>query len=303
MKQARFSHTMTVLSNGQVLATGGCYADSRCRYFTVPNLSTAEIFNPVTGTWRTTGSMNYTRACHDATLLKNGQVLVVGDRREVECYNPSTGKFTVIAKLNYARINPRLIPINNGRVLVLGLGQTEDPEAMRTAEIFYPENNTFKLTKPMTRERAMRFTATRLQDCRVLIAGGDTDTANPGTYEIFDPNTGLFTFLGHLSTDRENHTATLLKDGSVLIVGGNGIVNRVPEGVPSFVAPITGPLSVVERFYPSQMRVDNAGALLTARQGHAGLFVNDAHFGSVFALGGTAVDNSSLTSVEGMTWK
>jgi hypothetical protein len=78
-------------------------------------------------------------------------------------------------------------------------------------------------------------TATRLPDCRVLVAGGNAGTgtgADPGlsTAEIFDPQAnggiGAFTLTGSLSVPRKRHAAVLLQggpqDGRVLITGGNG---------------------------------------------------------------------------------
>ncbi|CAF1482499.1 unnamed protein product, partial [Adineta steineri] len=46
---ARYSHTATVLANGSVLVTGG--------YTGSTYLSSAELYNPSTGTWTSTGSM------------------------------------------------------------------------------------------------------------------------------------------------------------------------------------------------------------------------------------------------------
>ena len=51
MNVARESHTSTLLSNGQVLVAGG--GDGLIGY-----LSSAELYNPATGTWALTGSMS-----------------------------------------------------------------------------------------------------------------------------------------------------------------------------------------------------------------------------------------------------
>ena len=58
-------------------------------------------------------------------------------------------------------------------------------------------------------------TATLLQNGQVLIAGGETASA-----ELFNPSTGAFTATGSMTVSRSGHTATLLPDGRVLIAGG-----------------------------------------------------------------------------------
>ena len=42
------------------------------------NLSSSEIYDPSTGIWTLTGSLNYGRRSHTATLLLNGTVLAAG---------------------------------------------------------------------------------------------------------------------------------------------------------------------------------------------------------------------------------
>ena len=71
-------------------------------------------------------------------------------------------------------------------------------------------------------------TATLLTDGRVLVVGGRSNncTSNCPIFsldsaEIFDPATGTFTQTGFLNYSRYNHTATLLSDGRVLILGRN----------------------------------------------------------------------------------
>ena len=64
-------HTATLLPNGKVLVAGGCGIGSH-------SLSSAELYDPATGSWSGTGSLGTARSEHTATLLPNGKVLVAG---------------------------------------------------------------------------------------------------------------------------------------------------------------------------------------------------------------------------------
>jgi hypothetical protein len=69
MSTSREEHTATLLPNGKVLVTGG---------YNGSYLASAELYDPATGLWTTTGSLNAARYLHTATLLPTGQVLVAG---------------------------------------------------------------------------------------------------------------------------------------------------------------------------------------------------------------------------------
>src|SRR5262249_25207226 len=86
---SRDGHTATLLTDGKVLVVGGTNGNSSSNF-----LNSAELYDPVTGTWSTTGSLNTPRYLHTATLLANGKVLVVGgdiDGGSAELYDPTTG--------------------------------------------------------------------------------------------------------------------------------------------------------------------------------------------------------------------
>jgi hypothetical protein len=73
MTVVRFSHTATLLPDGKVLAAGG-YGEGGVGDI----LASAELYDPVTGTFTRTGDMNDARAVYTATLLTTGDVLVAG---------------------------------------------------------------------------------------------------------------------------------------------------------------------------------------------------------------------------------
>jgi N-acetylneuraminic acid mutarotase len=56
---------------------------------------------------------------------------------------------------------------------------------------------------------------------KVLVAGGINSTEVAGA-DLYDPSTGKFTATGNLNVARRSHTATLLRNGKVLIIGGSG---------------------------------------------------------------------------------
>jgi hypothetical protein len=80
----------------------------------------------------------------------------------------------------------------------------------------------------------------RLSDGRVLFVGGrivdnqgDAATADA---EIYDPVSGAFSVTGSMATPRYSHTATLLENGEILVVGGSSsAITGAPLATAEFI--------------------------------------------------------------------
>lgn len=221
---ARRSHSATLLADGRVLVAGGRFGIAG------PDVhASAEIYDPVTGTWSPTGSLSTPREAHSATLLPDGHVLAVNGYYQnalasAEVYDPVSGAWREIAApLACHGVAHTATLMSDGRVLVVGGGCGGSTPGIRDdAEIYDPITSTWMATTALPTVR-MVHTAALLPDGTVLIVGGDN--GNPPRYDsalIYDPASGLWSPTGSLATGRRNHTATLLNDGSVLVVGGWG---------------------------------------------------------------------------------
>lgn len=90
-------------------------------------LPNAELYDPVSGTWTATGSLNSAHAVHTATLLENGSVLVAGGfvnlvqiSATTELYDPASGTWTTTNRLLRRRAEHTATLLQNGTVLIAG---------------------------------------------------------------------------------------------------------------------------------------------------------------------------------------
>ena len=262
MTTARTYLTATVLQNGQVLVAGGFLAGAA----PAPT-PLAELYNPVTNTWTAAGSMKNPRAGHTATLLNNGKVLVVGGVTD------ATGMTTASAELYDPVLNIWTATLASAAAAAVpatsGVPAVPAVAALPAARAYH--------------------TATLLNDGKVLVAGGlvsdgKTSTAD-STAELYDTQNNSFTLIGSMSTARYNHTATLLKNGTVLVVGGiNGYTAL--QSVRS-----------VDIYTPGSGWSTATGGLITGSYSHSATLMADGL--SVMVVGGnTQAAQKALSRVE-----
>jgi pimeloyl-ACP methyl ester carboxylesterase len=224
MVDSQFSHTATLLADGRVLLLGGN-----------PDVNIAEIYDPATGRFTATGKMRTNRYWHTATLLPNSKVLVVGGTEiglvsantlaSAELFDPSAGAFSSAGNLATARLLHTATILPNGRVLLAGGAQNSGYfTSLSSAELYDSATGAFVGTGSMSDARYSA-TATMLSDGSVLIAGGVVAVGTGGsavfaTAEVYSQAAGGFGRTGSMTTPRDDHTATLLTDGRVLVTGG-----------------------------------------------------------------------------------
>jgi hypothetical protein len=227
LNTARELHTATMIQgimvSGMVLIAGGQGSGGA--------LVSAELYNPTTGTFAATGSLNTARLYHTATLLNNGTVnngtvLIAGGydnngntSASAELYNPATATFAPTVSLNTARYRHTATLLNNSMVLVAG-GEDSNGNALASAEMYDPSTGSFTLNDSLNTARILH-TATLLNNGTDLVAGGYGSSAYLTAAELNDPATGTFAPTGSLNIGRYLHTASLLNNGMNLVAGGH----------------------------------------------------------------------------------
>lgn len=206
-------------------------------------VSTASVRTVVRGGWELTGRMRFGRYQHTATLLRNGKVLVVGG-----CIDPNCTDTT-------------------------------------TAELYDPATGTWERTGNMHVARNAP-SATLLPSGRVLVAGGNnrpTGTVNHvvASCELYDPKTGTWSFTGTMHVARNDHPATLLPDGRVLVSGGDDE---------------TRDFTSAELYDPKTGTWTNTGSMHNVRTGHTQTLLGN---GKVLVAGGLDIATfNGLSSAE-----
>lgn len=266
MRVPRVGHTATKMPDGRVLVAGGyhCYQfqplTGQCPAGGVPGSTSskqlgdqnkptefAEIYDPSSNTWVPAPPIVSSRPAvddpingliglsgllvsHTAMMLprgpssvcgaKCGKVLLLGITSGAELYDPKAGSWS-----NAAPHAPHLFHtttlLKNGKVLLLSgfpPSQSYDPAADKWSD------------SPMKMVTTSLNSASLLPDGDVLAAGGVKGVTATGASEIFARNVaggqGAWRPAGVMAQGRFLHTATVLKSGAVLVVGGTTVVSR-----------------------------------------------------------------------------
>ncbi|EPX64445.1 hypothetical protein D187_005579 [Cystobacter fuscus DSM 2262] len=240
----RSHHSAVMLNSGKVLLMGG-----RTGGGSSTSLSSAELYDPATGTWTATGSLGTARTDFTATLLPSGKVLVVGGTttngsllRSAELYDPATGTWTATGSLGIARGFHSATLLSSGKVLVVGGGGADKAQAA-SAEVYDPATGAWTATNNrMTEPRRNHSASLLLSSGQVLVAGGYHEYGGiKFSAEVYEPATGAWSTTGVMNVGRYGHTATVLSSGQVLVAGGSSNGNSSSAELYVANAPPPGP--------------------------------------------------------------
>ena len=226
MAHRREQAVANLLANGKVLVAGG-FDNGEVSGPDAPDpefgLSSAELYDPLTGTFSATGSMSVDRRFAASVVLADGRVLIIGGSSfnsgalaTSEIYNPTSGQFGNVASMpGGARQSPTAVLLANGKVLVTG-----GSSYLATALLYDPATNSYATTGSMSIGRAGA-SATLMADGSVLVFGGQSaQFSATAVIDRYNPATGTFAAIGNLGTARSRMGVSLLPDGRILAAGG-----------------------------------------------------------------------------------
>ncbi len=216
MATARSKHTITLLSNGRVLVTGGNASAP---------IASCEIYDPTLAIWIPASPMSVARYAHTATLLNDGRVFVTGGGSATcEIFDPDTGIWTTVSSMAVNRFHHEAVLLQDGRVLVCG-GYTVHPTALASSQVYNSYNDMWITAGNMTaarfHHRAILTRQIGVQGKVIVSTGTQDDTTSLTSFDIFEPMTLVWTASAAVdSTGRFRHAAIELTNGPIMLNGG-----------------------------------------------------------------------------------
>jgi len=163
-----------MLADQRVLVAGGFSQEADL-------IAQCELYDPTTGTWSSSGSLNRGRIHNAQVALTDGRILVAGGftklgnpstpSRTCEIYDPATGLWSQSGKLAATRVDFTANLLPDGRIFVAG-GSDGTALSYDTVVEFRPGKNRWDVLRHTLANGRRSHTTTTLLDGSLIIAGG-----------------------------------------------------------------------------------------------------------------------------------
>ncbi len=197
--------------------------------------------------WRQTANMNQVRMNASVSVLPDGKVLVAGgdtgpttnSLNTAEVYNPKMDVWTPTDLMKKFRAHHQAVVVADSVILLGGAAPLQGAKAVNFVERYNPQTNMWTndaTTSPYMGTARAKFSATLIPGKGIIVAGGhdNLEVALASTEYLALALPLAWDGGGNMSVPRFGHTATLLDNGKVLVVGGVG-ANGSPNSAEIFM--------------------------------------------------------------------
>jgi hypothetical protein len=277
------------LADGTVLLAGGDGGQG----------PSSELFSPGTSTFApsTQVALNIPRERAEVVTVPDVGALVTGGVdatgtpiAQAELFDETLGQFSLQPEDPRidARVGHRAVLLGDGRTVLVSGGQSPTASALSSTVFVKPQTGgvapLVSAGPPLATPRHDHAAVVAV-GVPLVIGGYATDGTPLSSIEQLQPAAGTtpaqFVPVASLSFPRAEATASLLLDGSILVVGGAGDASGTPRSDAELYNPVTRTTMV----YP----------LAVARRGHTATVLPD---GRVLVAGGVDKDGNPVASVE-----
>ncbi len=235
--------------------------------------------------------LRYARWSHTVTLLPHGHVLIAGGRNErgpvpyYEIFDPIHEHVWVGGPMARPRWGHAAASVPCSRDILLYGGRGENDRPVEDPELYDSVSNRARAIEPPRDAPAVDRPIAITIAGEVLIAGGRTEdgAATRAALRYSAGFAGGFHRVGPLHSGRWGHTATLLHDGRVAIIGGEGTHHLIAHA---------------ELYDPHTRSFTRIAALHVPRRDHTSTILSS---GRVLVTGGRGPDLCPLSDSELLT--
>lgn len=240
MHEARAGHRAVLLDDGRVLVVGGgnkvgySCADIHPNCTIADSIGSAEIYDPATGVWTTTGALAQPRIGFDLHLTPTGVVASGGGAKNqgltsVEIYDVAAGTWRSGPSLQGQRLY-HSAALLGGKLVVAG-GKIANVAPITSVDILDDTASKWMAGAELKEARTGASFIPLPSGKGLLVAGNDQlGTQFLAAAALYDPAADAWTSLPALAHGRYSQVSVLLQDGSVLVIGG-----RTSKGITTSV--------------------------------------------------------------------